>query len=47
MYSCILKSNVMNVTVFACVRDGFYGEVCEFGVGGYKGFSTVDALMYK
>lgn len=40
----------MNVTVFACVRDGFYGEVCVclgWGGGVYKGFSTVDALTYK
>lgn len=35
--------------VSLCCRTGFHGEVCVcvFGVGWYKGFSTVDALAYK
>lgn len=51
MYSCILKSDVvMNVTVFACVVGLLFMVKCVFVVGvgdggGYKGFSTVDALI--
>ena len=47
MYSCIPKSDVMNVTVFACVVLFLWWRVCVcvFGVEvGCKGFGTVDSL---
>lgn len=57
MYSCILKSDVMNVTLFAvvllCGRDVFFGRMCVHVClvcysGGYNDYThTVHTVSSK